>query len=247
MSIQNDSEQIFCSSCGTKNAKGKKFCSDCGSALNSSSAMPVESNPPKQKKGGFLKGCLVGVGVLFVLGICGIIALVMTSGDSDNQTASTANQSSAQSGSSPLEPATPTVYTVGQDVEVGEVRWTIIEAIDEGQTLSSDNQFIDDKTTAGRFVRVTFEMENLSKDLLSFTGMNLVDDQDRQFIPSSDVFTFLETGKECIIIENLNPNVPKICQAIYELPANATGVNAKVTNLRMLGTREAYVSLGVGE
>jgi hypothetical protein len=246
MSIQNDTEQIFCSNCGTKNIKGQKFCSDCGSALISSNAMPVESKPPKQKRG-LLKGCLVGFGILFVLGICGIIALAITSGDSDTGTTSITNQPSTQTESSSSESAEPTVYIVGQDVEVGEVRWRIIEVIDEGQTLRSDNQFIDDKTTAGTFLRITFEMENLSNNLLSFTGMSLIDDQDRRFIASSDVLMFLETDKECIIIENLNPNVPRVCQSIYELPANATGVNAIVTNLRMLGAREAHVSLGLDE
>lgn len=146
-----------------------------------------------------------------------------------------------------MESETTTTYTIGQDVQVDEIRWKIIEAIDQGQTLQSNNQFIDDITTSGRFIRVTFEMENLSKDLLSFSGLNLVDDQEREFIPSSDALFFIEEDQQCIIIENLNPNVPKICQAIYEVPTDATGLKAKVGDLKIFGSKEALIDLGLEE
>jgi hypothetical protein len=45
------------------------------------------------------------------------------------------------------------------------MRWKIFAAENLGATLKSDNAFIEDRTTSGRFVQVRFEMENLSKDL----------------------------------------------------------------------------------
>jgi hypothetical protein len=124
------------------------------------------------------------------------------------------------------------------------VRWKVIEAVDLGKTLKSDNQFVKDKTTSGRFVKVRFELENLSKDMLTFAGLDLVDDQSRTFKASSDAFQFIPTEETCVL-ENLNPNVAKSCTAIYEVPANAAGIQAQVGDLKMLGNKSALIDLGL--
>ena len=232
MSSQNQPDHIFCSTCGTQNDRGQKFCSNCGNALAPTGGQTAEAAPAKKKS---RRGCFIGVGVVVLLGICGLIASTMLSGGDG------ATTSSQTSGS---ESAAPRTYGVGEDVQVDEVRWKIIEVVDEGDTIKSGNQFIDDLTTSGKFVRVTFEMENLSKDMLSFAGLNLTDDQDREFIPSSDAIMLIESGQACIL-ENLNPNVPKTCISIYEIPANANGLSAKVSDLKPFGNKEALVDLGL--
>ena len=110
--------------------------------------------------------------------------------------------------------AAPTAHRVGEDVRVDEVRWKVLEAADLGQTLKSDDQFVEDKTTSGRFVRVRFELENLSKDMLTFVGLDLVDEQGRTFKPSSDVFQFIPNEEACVL-ENLNPNVDFFSASAY--------------------------------
>lgn len=77
-----------------------------------------------------------------------------------------------------------------------------------GNKLKSDNQFVEDKTTTGRFVQLRFEVENLSKDTFTFAGFDLVDDQDRTFKSASDFLTFIPTAELCGL-ESLNPNVTK--------------------------------------
>lgn len=135
------------------------------------------------------------------------------------------------------------VYRTGQDVQVGDVRWKITEAKDLGQALKSDNEFIEDKTTKGRFISVAFEMENLATEQKSFTGLSLVDGKGRKFEASSDAFMFIEQEKQCIF-ENLNPNVTKECRVIFEVPADATGLNANVGDLELFGGDEALIELG---
>jgi hypothetical protein len=135
-------------------------------------------------------------------------------------------------------------YGVGQDVQVDEVRWKVVEAVNLGATLTSENQFIENKTSGGHFVRLRFEVENRSKDLLSFAGIDLVDDQGRSYTRASDVIGFLPQEELCFL-ENLNPNVPKTCTAIYEVPANAAGLKAELTDLKAFGAASQLVDLGI--
>jgi hypothetical protein len=201
------------------------------------------------------KGCLLIVGAVLVLGIIGMLLGGRGSGGTVAQpsgaptsasvAATTDSESVAQEPTAAPQPTpAPSAHNVGEDVQVDEVRWKVLEAVDLGQTLKSDNQFVKDKTTAGAFVRVRFEIENLSKDMLTFAGLDLVDDQGRAFKPSSDAFQFLPTEEACVL-ENLNPNVAKTCTAIYEVPANATGMQAQAGDLKLLGGETALINLGL--
>lgn len=145
--------------------------------------------------------------------------------------------------SEPTQEPTP-APAVGADVQVGEVRWKVLEVQDRGQELTSDNQFTDPKKTTGKFVQVKWEMENLTSDMLSFTGIDIVDDRSREFKPSTDAFGFFPTEEACIF-ENINPNVPKTCTAIWELPGDATGLKLKVGDMKLFGGDESMINLGM--
>jgi hypothetical protein len=145
----------------------------------------------------------------------------------------------------PLPPDTPTpAPVIGQDVLVGEVRWKMLTAENLGNQLVSNNQFIDPLNTAGKFIKVRFEIENRSKDMQSFIGFDLIDSQGREFTSSSDAFMFIDGNEACVLV-NLNPNLPKTCTAIYEVPADATGLKAYVGDLSIFGRAEAQIELGL--
>lgn len=133
---------------------------------------------------------------------------------------------------------------VGQDVIVGDIRWKFLEATDLGQELKSDNQFIDPKTTAGRFVKVRFEIENRGTEAATYAGIEVVDGQGRTFKTYDDRITFTPQGELCVL-EQLNPNLPKTCTEIFEVPADATGLKAKAGDLELFGGEEALVDLGL--
>ena len=194
------------------------------------------------------KGCLIVIGAVVVLGVIGAI---LGSGRSNRESAAQPAAAPINAAAQPAgdvaattAPAAPSAYQVGDDVRVDEVRWKVLEAADLGKTLKSTNQFVKDKTTSGRFVRVRFELENLSKDMLTFAGLDLVDDQGRTFKPSSDAFQFIPSEESCVL-ENLNPNVAKSCTAIYEVPANATGLKAQAGDLKIIGNKTALIDLGL--
>ena len=198
------------------------------------------------------KGCLFVVAAVLVLGVVGAV-LGSRSGSSGGTLiqptaappSSSSNTALAEATTAPAEAtAAPTAFRVGDDVRVADVRWKVITATDMGATLKSSNTFVKDKTTGGHFVQVQFELENLSKDMLTFAGLDLVDDQGRTFKSSSETFQFIPSEEACVL-ENLNPNVAKRCTAIYELPSNAAGLKAQVSDLKLVGNASALIDLGL--
>lgn len=135
-------------------------------------------------------------------------------------------------------------YQTGQNVIVGEVRWKILQVQNFGQTIKSTNQFIKDLTTSGKFISIGFEVENKGKEMKTFAGITVVDSQGREFQPNSDAIMLIDSDEQCVF-ENLNPGIVKICQVVYEVPADATGLKANVGDLEILGGDEALIELGL--
>ena len=195
------------------------------------------------------KGCLFIVAAVLVLGVVGAVLGSRSGSSGGTLIQPTAAPPSSGSNAAPVEATTAptkatTAFRVGDDVRVADVRWKVITATDMGATLKSSNSFVKDKTTGGHFVQVQFELENLSKDMLTFAGLDLVDDQGRTFKSSSEVFQFIPSEEACVL-ENLNPNVAKRCTAIYELPSNAAGLKAQVSDLKLVGNDSALIDLGL--
>lgn len=141
-------------------------------------------------------------------------------------------------------PAPVALPIVGQDVTVDEVRWKILSAEDLGNKITDDNEFTKDLTTSGKFIKIRFEIENRSKEMLSFVGLDLLDSQGRKYTRSSDVFGVIESDELCML-ENLNPNITKTCTHIFEVPNDATGLKANAGDLKIFGGNEALIDLGL--
>lgn len=165
-----------------------------------------------------------GVIALFIL-----IGLVNASGGGDSTTASD-NRGNKQ------ETSKDATFTVNQDVASGDVTWKVTSARDRGTSLlareSKYPTISKTKTTAGKFVEITVVVENKGTDLASITEPTLIDSQNREFTSSSEVSEWVPEGKELYLLSNLQPNLPKEFVVIYELPAGATGLKAKVGVLK---------------
>jgi len=143
----------------------------------------------------------------------------------------------------------PVIYSINQNVRVGDVRWKLLDVKDRGNILrASESRYptiTKDKTTTGKFIEITMEVENLGTEMKTVSNLKLVDDKGREFIPASDVSEWIPEDKELFLIENLNPNVPRQFTLIYEVPADATGLKVKVGDLSLFGEEEALISLGL--
>jgi hypothetical protein len=187
-----------------------------------------------------LLGIIVLIGVLAALGGRGGTTI---SNPSEKPTGGPAAQANA-SASEPTVAPTP-ISAVGQDIHVGDVRWKVLSVENMGDTLKSDNQFTKDLKTSGSFVKVQFEIENLSKDMLSYGGADLRDDKDRTFTHSSGAIVFIPEEERSLVLSNLNPNIAKTITEIYEVPAGVTGLKFIAGDLEMLGSEETLIDLGL--
>jgi len=145
----------------------------------------------------------------------------------------------------------PTIYSVNQDVRVGDVKWKVLEAKDLGSRLKGSQSryptFQEDVTTTGKFIKVRFEVENLGKELKSVTWLRLVDSQNREYVPHSGVSAWIPEKEDLFLIENLNPNIPKTLAVIFDVAKDASGLKFRVTDLRVLGAgvKEVLIDLGL--
>lgn len=187
--------------------------------------------PQKHQKKGFKKLLLILGGVLVFLVIIGALA-----GSPDE---------------TPTEES-PAIYSVNQDVTVGDVQWKLLSAKNRGSVLkASESRYYspsfniaEAKKTTGKFIQIKMEVENLGKDLKSVTSLTLVDDQGREFTSASDVSEWIPEDKELFLFDNLNPNIPTQFVDIYEVPSDAKGFKVKVGDLDVFGSGEALIELG---
>ncbi len=157
---------------------------------------------------------LAGIIGLFIL--IGILAASGNKGNSNSSNGDTKNK----------------VYALNENVPSGDVVWKITTVKDRGTSLlAKDSRYptiSKTKTTAGKFVEITIQMENTGKDLASITTPTLVDNQNREFTSSSDVSEWVPEGKDLFLLSNLQPNLPKEFVVIYEVPPGATGLKIRV-------------------
>ena len=142
-------------------------------------------------------------------------------------------------------------YSVGEDVKVKDIRWKVISAEDKGDTLKgTDSKYPDyekDKKATGnsKFIKLTMEVENQSKDMKSVSDLKIKDDQGREFTHSSDVISWIPEDKEIFILSNLNPNVTQQFIDYYEVPKDAKGFKITVGDLEMFSNKSAEINLGI--
>ena len=197
------------------------------------------SQPTKKKMKGWQK-TLIWVGGIFVLLV--VIGIIGSKGKSTNTNSSTTSSGNNKN-------TTAQVYTVNQDVRVGDVRWKLLSARDRGSVLkASESRYAtiaSDKTTPGHYVEIAMEVENLGTDMKTVTDVKLVDSKSREFTSSSDTSEWVPEGKDLFILSNLNPNVPQQFMAIYEVPADASGLKVEVGDLGLFSNKKAMINLGI--
>ncbi|MEX1113293.1 MAG: DUF4352 domain-containing protein [Patescibacteria group bacterium] len=136
-------------------------------------------------------------------------------------------------------------YGVNEPVQVGDVKWTVTKVENRGTTLEAGDGFTEPKQAAGKFIQVTYKVENLGKEMKTTVGVDLEDSQERQFTPIDDGFLYIPNGENLYILDNLNPNVPSDFVQIYEIPADAKGLKARVGNLEAFGNEVKLINLGI--
>lgn len=206
-------------------------------------------------------GCGAILGLFVFLAIIASLAGGGSNGDTEGELAAAASPSvaptvaSTRSAAAPPTatsvPPSPTTATAGTkenpfppnaDVRVGEVRWSVFRA-EVHEELPG--LFDEIKQARGTFVVVVAEVENLGTEMKTVTDLHLVDSLGRRFTASSDMFDLPEDTypEQLVILENLNPNVPHQFTGVFEVPEDASGLLAEISDLRLFGPTLGYVKL----
>ncbi len=158
-----------------------------------------------------------------------------------------ASSCDTQTGQNTKQKAQATVHSVGQPVRVGDVQWTVTDPKVLGATLNSTDGFTPPKTAqgGGKFIQVTYKVENLGKEMKTTTGADLEDSKGRQFKAITDGFSYQPQNRQLNVLSNLNPNVSQEFDLIYEVPADAAGFKARVGNLQAIDNKVELVNLGI--
>lgn len=132
---------------------------------------------------------------------------------------------------------TPDYPHLGNDYRVGDVQWKAIDALNLGNRIRSDTWLYDDLITSGYFIWVRYEVENLDDRPKSLTSADIMDQERRVFEGHDDAYLYISDGTSCTYV-GLNPNLPKICEDIFEVPNNTHIVALIATDLEYNGEYE---------
>lgn len=173
-----------CSKCGAE--FDAKFCPECGTPANAQTEQvnqPVQSTPqqpayqnpvtPQKKKGGCLKGGLIAIGVIVVIGI--IAAIAGGGGKSAAPTAASAPTSTAAIASAPLKAQVSSsaetsleqskTYGVGKTASSNDVKMTLVSVKEvPGSEYNKPEK-------GNVFLLCEFTIENDSKNDLGISSM----------------------------------------------------------------------------
>jgi RNA polymerase subunit RPABC4/transcription elongation factor Spt4 len=213
-------KMIKCHACNKEIASSAKTCPSCG----------AKQKKPIFKKWWFWVLVIIFIGIIFPKG----------EKNADDATPNNNQQEEVVEGSIGKP------YPKDQKVTVGEVDWQIVSVENIGSVIDSGNQFIDDcKADSGSFVKLVVKVKNNRKDLFSITDLTLVDNQERRFVTSSDVFSCVDDT--VFLLDNINPGIEKSFTAIYEIPEGTTGLMLEVNSTGSLfsGETNKYISLGL--
>ena len=132
------------------------------------------------------RGCLTGIGAVAILAVLGVIVLVvlvvaLSGGEQEEQV----------------------IYQPGDEVEAGNLTWTITEAR-RANTLTSVSGLGDPKQ--GNFVVVDFDIRNTSNSAQTVTSnsIKLKDTEGNESEPDTETFDYIEADKQ-LLAEQINP------------------------------------------
>lgn len=229
---QTNKNMTTCKSCNKEIAKSVKACPFCG----------AKRNKPIYKKWFFW--------AVIVFAAIGAISSQSESNDREennknNQEQTEEGNDDQQQTEENTEGGKNNPYSKGSVVTVGDIEWNIISAENIGSKIVSGNMFIDDCVAdSGSFVKLVISVKNNRSDMFTLTNLYIYDNQDRQFIPSDNVYMCVEDT--LFILDNINPGIQKTYIAIYEIPEDAANLKLELNSTESLfsGETNKYISLG---
>jgi Domain of unknown function (DUF4352) len=168
-----------------------------------------------------------------------IIIGIASCGGGDEDTDTTTDQATEETTEEGKEPAKEEdkpkeeVMSIGQPATVGKFEY-VIKGSSETNKFESGNQFIEDKTTTGKFIIVDYSVKNLDKEARMIDSeLFRIKSGENEFEPMVDSDIMMILGDKNLFLEEVNPQMSREGQVVFEVPAD-------------LATYDLQVSSGVG-
>lgn len=120
---------------------------------------------------------------------------------------------------------------VENELVVGDANIKVIKS-QEKKVLKSNNQFINDAKTKGKFVRLDVEITNTGDKakLFNNSAFKLIDDQGREFETTNnmDVMTIIDND---VFLREINPDMSIEGTLIFEVPSDVESYSLKYSEL----------------
>lgn len=164
-----------------------------------------------------------------------IIIIAATSGnDNEPKQATTKQEDQAVVGENKEEEKEEVVekepiYNIGDSFKTGDLGVTILE-VEEKKEFKSDNEFIENVTTDGKFIAVTATLTNNDTKPRTFSSMqfNIIDNQGRKFDTYTDAKLMMILGDKDIFLEECNPGMSRTGIFVFEVPEDVNEYSLKV-------------------
>lgn len=174
----------------------------------------------RKKKSIFKRWWFWLIVVVVIIGIAGSIG-----GTEDD-----AKQAGSPGATKAADPAPEEkVYKIGDSVEVGKFSITISSCTEQDK-FKSDNMYIDDVTTEGKFIAVEAKIINNDKEARTIdTNMfKLVDSQNREFEVYSKFELMTMLGDKYLFLESVNPGMSRSGIFVFEVPKDVNEYSLKM-------------------
>lgn len=210
-----------CTKCGAE-FEGK-FCPECGNPANAQvNQPPVYQSPavPQKKKGGCLKGVLIGIGIIVVIAV---IANLAGSGDDKPVAVSQTESTNTAAAAAPVSSAPEqTVFGVNQPVQKNDVELTVTKV-----EKSNGTEYNRPKSGM-EFIIVTVQYKNIgSKDTVSYNPYDFKMKNSKGQITSQS-FTIVNSDT-ALSSGDLAPGGEIEGTIAFEQPANDTALVLQYT------------------
>lgn len=194
--------------------------------------------PAPKKKSRLGTGCLV---LLF-----GSIGFIMLMGmlSSDKEQASTGEEHTKSPSSEAVQQPKTQPSKIGDLIKFEDSEWTVLDARDLGHTLNGGT-FSDPKHSDGKFIYVRYKVKNTTdKEDSVLSTPALQDGKGRRYEEFDEQALYLGENEKSMTMEQLPSGLPKTFSAIFEIPADSSGLKFLTRDFAVFGKKETPVLLG---
>lgn len=120
---------------------------------------------------------------------------------------------------------------IGKPIKAGDFEYVIISAT-EDTTIKSNNQFIDNKETEGKFAIIDYSIKNLDKEsrMVDSNLFQVKDKKGNKYDPMVDSDLIVILGESNLFLEEVNPGLSRKGKIVFELPSDITDYSLEVSS-----------------